>query len=725
MDYLDALLLFVEQWLGSLPEVVIVFLGVSLTVLFIVAFWERLIGLPELIVGLLLAISLVANQYILMYFPVTRSNLTYLLWVGPLCVVVMFLRSIYTRQMSNKALLVVISLFTPALLSSFVPNLNRDFLISGVTLAAVTTAFCLIFLSIFLIAMIIRQQEVWRQMVMTGWTDENLNPRKTRLVRGTKIGAPFFIALMPLAVFITGSLSPQPMVGDEVTHYFMLTKQAEDLSRPNFFSHIPHADGSTEIRRYPHSFLWHYMGAVLYRLSEASFFTIQFYQAAFYFQLLFVGYLLARSRGGVVNRSALVYLLVLGTLPVVLTLSVAFYQDVAMTAQAMTAFYFIERRKYFWAALFMTIAMAFKINALLLFPAFFLLLAYRLVGEKKMWKAITVFICAVVIVLGSTWLMGRAITTYAQTPFYPQEQLVKLVDSAQEKIQAYFSAHNNLGSGDESAAAGTKTLQFSNREVKDELVPVIIANHPGDLRITKNFFIYGGAVLWVLICGALVASLAGLPQRANYLNDDRNTTPATWLWLTGGSYLLCAVLMLWSAPDARFFLPGLVFILLPISERFVKLPKPKIMISIIAILALFQGGYVLAKTYRLRMVSDGLLEAIHYLEHNPPTPKRIFMYPEGNYRLFPADHEWYLGYRLREFWRSDNSHRIDILRQYGVGAVVIKKHLIMPVDDEITNLGVYPPDFVTDIQEDKRFVRVFENDDVTIYHLLSQGKILE
>jgi hypothetical protein len=93
------------------------------------------------------------------------------------------------------------------------------------------------------------------------------------------------------------------------------------------------------------------------------------------------------------------------------------------------------------------------------------------------------------------------------------------------------------------------------------------------------------------------------------------------------------------------------------------------------------------------------------------------MYPEGNYRLFPSAHEWYLGYRLRDFWLGSNDKRIALCHHFKVGAIVIKKHLIRPVDDDITDLGCYPDFFVRDLAGDKRFEKLFENDAVIIYRV--------
>ncbi len=173
-----------------------------------------------------------------------------------------------------------------------------------------------------------------------------------RTIRGTRIGAPLAILLASLAVLLVGLATPQAMVGDEVTHYYMLVKQAQNISQPNFYADIPMASGGVETRRYPHSFGWHYLGALVYLISGGSFAGVQVYQAFFLLQLLMVAYLLARSRGGIESRSALLYVLILASLPLCLFFSVTFYQDVPMTAQVLTSFYLLSNTAQFLGFLF-------------------------------------------------------------------------------------------------------------------------------------------------------------------------------------------------------------------------------------------------------------------------------------------------------------------------------------------------------------------------------------
>jgi hypothetical protein len=515
----------------------------------------------------------------------------------------------------------------------------------------------------------------------------------TRELRGTRLGAPLVIAVAFFAVLGVGFATPQAMIGDEVTHYYMLVKQAEDISQPNFYADIPMANGEIEVRRYPHSFGWHYFGALAYLVTGGSFFGVQLYQAFFLLQLLTVAYLLARDRGGVESRAALLYVLTLASLPLCLLFSVAFYQDVPMTAQVLTAFYLLSKRRWLWAACFMALAVGFKVTAVLFFPAFFLLVLWE--GSKRSWASgLLALTLAAVVVLGSSWTLGRAINIYANAPFYPQEKIVVLYTVVKNRILAMSPKVDIEPVSQIVSRTKEATARHIPQGESPETAPTIIANHPGDLRIKENYLIYGGLLLWLVILASPFGALArfrGAPQ-------PQPLPGSFWLLLVGGSFLLGTAYLTRTAPDARFFLPGLPFVLLPAVERVVSLPKSKALVAIVAVLALLQTGHVLHKTYNLRAISPGILAGIDHLRRNPPEPNTIFMYPEGNYRLFPQPHEWYLGYQLREFWRADNDQRLMMLNRYGIGAVVVKKHLVAPVDEEITNLGVYPPEFVDDLR---------------------------
>ncbi len=555
-------------------------------------------------------------------------------------------------------------------------------------------------------------------LVVTTLWERKINPILSRPARGTTLAASLIILIAAVSVFWVGMSAPQVMIGDEVTHYYMLENQAKLLPHANFIAKIPTGWGEIEKRVYPHSFLWHYLGAIFFRLCGNSFAAVQVYQTLYLIQFLSIAYLLARSRGGVETRAAMPYLLVLASLPMTLIFSVAFYQDVPMTAQVLTAFYLLRKNRWLSATLFMAFALGVKVSAILFFPAFFLCLFFWTLQRNSFFKIAAICFSSFILIALCTWGLGTAIEAKTGSTFYPVEKFHQIVHIAERKI---WPEQGRAGQGAKTVQKKSTTAALRSPEKKLRAISkhkaAIIANHPGDLRIRANYFIYGGILLWLLLLlGVIAVILQWLGLRSRYFEQKSST----WLFGVGLSYTLMAAAFLASAPDARFFLPGLPFLLLPFAEQTICLPRSKWLISLIASLAILQGGYVLAKTYNLRQVSPKLQKAIAWLRKNPPNPAKIFMYPEGNYRLFPVPHEWYLNYHLRDFWRADNDLRLAMLRRFGIGAVVIKKQLIAPVDANITDLGVYPNYFVRDIRQDKRFRKVFENSGVLIVELPSE-----
>lgn len=652
---------FIEQWLGSITSTLFAFAGVFFCVLVVGAYWDRRIRLFELVGWFSCGIALA-------FFPV----------------IIEFFRRIMQFQFGT------------------------------------ASAFLLVLTIIGFLFIYIKKRkgkELGRANVIAVIKSSIFSADTPgRPIRGSRLGAPIVILIASLAVFGVGQMTSQAMIGDEVTHYYMLTKQAKNLSTPNFFAEIPMATGDIETRRYPHSFLWHYGGALIYAATRGAFAAIQVYQLFFLVQLLSVAYLLARDRQGVETRSALLYILVLASLPLTLIFSVAFYQDVPMTAQALTAFYLLRRQKWFIAALFMSLAIGFKVTAALFYPAFFLLLFYWQVRKTGWLKGTTAFLCALAIVLVATWSIGRAIVTYGHSEFYPQAQLERLIKNTKNVFESHIpvlserAGVSNLNTNLSARPSAPKEIQESQ--------PQIIANHPGDLRIKENYLVYGGIVLWLVAIQGLIGNLFyRFSSRCSIIYRESSF----WLYFVGGTYTLIAIWYIRTSPDARFFLPGLPFLLLPLVEKAICIPKPKVLITILAALAFLQGGYVLQKTYRLRALTPEIKEGIQYLQKNPPAGN-IFMYPEGNYRFFPAQHEWYLGYHLREFWRADNDERLQLLDKFNISLVVIKKHLVAPVDKQITNLGVYPVDFVEEIAADSRFDKTFENDQLLIYQITTSKR---
>ncbi len=748
----DALLLWVSRWAGvTLPLIVTLVAGLALAVAAVSALWTRRMRVAVALLLLLAGAFLVLislDTRILHWLVATSYLVRIRLLMGVLSILVVGGTFEAVRRSRLKERYAILWMFTGGgiLLCAFFPAI-LDFLTALLGLQYVTAVGVVIFgfflmvlfhVSLALsnlqedetataqrcalletklerlaaeLAALRRGPDARPEPVPAPALDAPPAPPAAggRVLRGFVVGVPLLIVGAALAVLWSGLQAPQALVGDEVTHYHMLVHQADRLPAATFEAPIPTGWGDVELRRYPHANLWHYAGAWLYRGLPA-FATVQVFQALFLVQLLAAGFFLVRRRPDASTPAILLYLLVLASLPVTLMFSMTFYQDVPMTAQAVTAFCLLDRRRWVWATAFLVAALGMKETAVLFIPAFLIMLfVQRLAGAPDRRRSLRVAraLLPAAIACALLWVPMKATDRMLATlgGYYPFQQVKSIVEKTVETVAPRAPAANR------DSVSKAKSRPVSRYEAE------IIANHPGDLRLPANWVVYGGVVLW------LVVGL-GLARRAL---DRRQPVPwRTWaadrwpLWV-GLSFLLPSAYLLKTAPDARFFLPALPFMLLPFSESCARLPRPRLWMPVLAALAMVQAGFVLAKAVQLRQVSPALEAGMAYLKKNPPTPNRVFMYPEGNYRLFPVQHEWYLKYRLRDFWRGDNDFRMRLLVKRGVGAIVVKKHLVGPVDREITNLGVYPDYFVKQIEADARFRKTFDNAALAVYEFDAAG----
>lgn len=757
----DAVLFWVSQWVGvTLPLLAALVVGLFICTAAVTAIWTKRVRMFPALLALFAGVFLVLislDTRILHWLVATSYLVRIRLVMGGLSVLVMGVTFEAVRRSSLKERYAILWMFTGGviLLCAFFPAI-LDFLIALLGMQYVTAIGVVMFVFFLLVLFHVslalsnvqadetataqrcalleaRLEKLAAELAAqrgaaapTPAMDVAALPVPTRppgaavgrecarTLRGFVVGVPVLIAGFALAVLWSGLRTPQAMVGDEVTHYHMLVHQAQMLPAATFEAPIPTGWGATEVRNYPHANLWHYAGACLYRWIP-SFAVVQIYQALFLVQLLLAGFFLIRRRGRQPSTPAiLLYLLLLVSLPITLIFSMTFYQDVPVTAQVVTAFCLLDRRRWVWASLFMMVALGFKETAVLFVPAFLVfLLVQRIAGRRDsparaggLARALAPLAISGLVLWLPMHVSDRLLEPYGG--YYPFRQLKPIA----EKIVEAFAA-SAAGPSDAPAAGAVpaKSRPISSYEAE------IIANHPGDLRQPMNWILYGGVLIW------LVAGLGAVRRVCEWRRPaaGRKFLADQWPLWAGLSFLLPTAYLLKTAPDARFFLPAIPFLLLPFVESFSRLPRQRMWMSLWVALAIAQSGFVLSKAMQLRQVTPELKAGIAYLEKHPPTPRRVFMYPEGNYRLFPVPHDWYLAYRLRDFWRGDNDFRLQLLVKNGVGAIVVKKHLVGRVDENITNLGVYPDYFVKQIEADSRFRKTFDNSAVGIYTFDASG----
>jgi hypothetical protein len=747
----DSLLFLVSQWLGTtVPRLLAAFAGLLLLVLVAQALWDRRLRLVPATIGAVCGGALIAmalDTRVLHWLAGLDEQTRLRVSVGVLSSLVLAtaFEAIRRMRLQERYAILWMAAGGLTLLGAIFPKtldvvglvFGTDYTASILAVFFIAVALVLFHFSLALSRSDHRESRMAQRFALLESRLEQLErrldepgpatvpqplrqaavaeqaPREPALAwrprSGSHLAAVIVIALSGAWALWTGWRAPEPMVGDEVTHFYMLQNQSRSFPTPTFFAKIPVGwDGRPEVRGYPHVDGWHYIGAAVYRFTGGSRRAVQFWHTLFWVQFLAVGYLLALGRGGDRTRAAILFLMVLASLPAAVMFAVLFYQDVPMAAQVLTAFYLLVRGRRRWALLFLLFALALKETAYLFVPSFLCLWAWLSWRETaaagargwRSWRpgvAAAALAGALVVVCSLGW--ADLLQRHAQSYFYPMVSL--------QKTWHHWKERAGGGAGEARRTPAAKPeLIVTPRETR------VIANHPGDLRIPKNYLVFGGALLWI------VAAVGGAARIGRGVCRTPREGPSTgWLWFVGLSYAIPAAYILRTAPDARFFLPAVPFLALPLAEWAVKVPRVKTWLALVSVLALMQTGAVHAKVHQLRVVSPALRDAIAFLRANPPEPRRVFMYPEGNYRLFPVPHEWYLGYHLREFWKGDNTARIALLNKYKVGAIVVKKHLVAAVDDRITDLGVYPTYFLKDIERDSRFTKVFDNSAVAIYRV--------
>lgn len=523
------------------------------------------------------------------------------------------------------------------------------------------------------------------------------------------------ISLSFFSVLGVGLVHREPMVADEVVHYYMLQTQAEVLPGPNIDVHIPMSDWVYE-RQYPHFFLWHYLGAILWKLFGEGFWVVQLYQALFWLQLMTACYFLLKYEYPDRPVIQWVGMIAIVSFPMHLLFSVLFFQGVPAAAQVVTAVMLLRRNKWLLSVAFMALALSMKVTTFVFLPIYLLLILLFYFMQEKFWR-FSARVGATIVLLWLACLPMYWAMEAEGVNYYPATALHSYIDIIKHRLST-----RNAGSEDEtsSAVSANAPVEASSRtEVHDVQPQKVekekIANNPGDLRIARNWLIYFGGGFWfcvggtVLGCGFLGM---GVCSRSVLIK----------LWPLGVAMLFWGLTAyhMRTAPDARFFLAGFPFAICSLSFFVSAIPWKRVWLPLLFIVSLLQFGLVLDKTLSLRRISPGMQECIAFMESIKGHYNGYFMYPEGHERFISGGVHWDLQYEIRDFWREGNDDRLKRLRRLGVDLIVIKKARIRDVGPGTPDLGAYPFSFVRDIESDDRFEKIFENNAVLIFRVPSK-----
>ncbi|MDD3119419.1 MAG: hypothetical protein PHQ27_09585, partial [Victivallales bacterium] len=452
------------------------------------------------------------------------------------------------------------------------------------------------------------------------------------------------------------------------------------------------------------------LGACFYRLCP-SFSCIQLYHLLFSAQLLIFFLLLVKDWSGERKRVVPIAVLALATLPMFTLFGILMYVDIPMAAQVVTAFFFLNRRKYLPAILFMVLALLIKENAFLLLPPFFLLLLWRADWKKRrypiLWSVAAAVIFAVTILVIDYF-------TVKYTTLHEHNELAHTFRSAWSELS------RRVGWNAPPVAATTVAAPASVPAATPPEGAAVAANHlvfyyPGDLRLVKNWFIFMGAFLVMMVLG-------GLGLLVNLKRLWRQRPPEAGPLAMAGLVVICYVIpasyMLWHNPDIRYFFPCIPFLIFIFAVGCDYFKYAKGFFIALAAVMLLQAGMVMAKIHQLRSFDPDFRQIIAVMKNlktDDNKNAKVFMYAD-KWRYMPLEPYWDI---TRKVWALDINGKYRMFRDKDIWFVVVDKSKIADQFDH-DSPSRYAENFVAELDNvPQLFRKLSENRQFIIYRVLA------
>ena len=489
-------------------------------------------------------------------------------------------------------------------------------------------------------------------------------------------------------------IAPGPMIGDEVGHFYLLKAIADNLPDLTLTYHIPVAWSDIAMERYcNHTFLWHIIGALVYRVLPWVF-SVQLYHLLFFAQFLTVFYLFARDFTHRDYFCVCWALMLMWSIPMFLLFGTLFYKDVPVAAQIITVFYLIYRRKYSLSLMFWILALLLKETAVIMLPA---LLFYYIWRLHRVRAKMYVMVAASVLLTELTFVTEGMILT---------QVLPHTTPLIVEQLQAVVPW---LGPVSRIAASSPETVEGGNC--------------PGNLNILYNWLIYPGIGFWFGLWMAVVGAVWRLTRASRLSPLDWRVIVDSYgviSLLIAFSYIIPATMVLWpNNCDIRYYCPAMPFLIFSFAYWSGDLlRRMRWLLPLAAIILILQTGLVFHKIVKMRNLSPGIRGTIEFLEkqHAIIPEGRIFMYPEGNSRFFPYEAVWTRDNLYFDIMKADNRQRAAIWLNHRVVFVVVRKYMVSGAAPDVARFGSYPAAFVADLYKDRRrFPVLLENEQMVVF----------
>lgn len=534
-------------------------------------------------------------------------------------------------------------------------------------------------------------------------------------VRSLKIFLVVTLVLVSVGHLYIGLSSSHPLIGDETAHYYQLVKQSKNLSDFNFGWSVTTSYGKTRIiEGNTHVLGWHYIGAVFYKICPY-FITVQLYQLMFFVLLIVASYLTVQNLYHAEEASYNTLLLIC-TLPVFLLFGIAFYQDLPITAIIVLSFYLLFKEKYWSAILFTGLAFLIKENAVLIVPAFCIIILLQ--EYKRPLKSIILVggaIAFVLLCIIGFELLIRHYVKDGHSMLYEyfasvEKNLLKSRLFPSHLLPSHLLPSHLLPSHlFSSAPAPAPTPILAPEQIAN--APKI-ACYPGDMREPINWIIYLGGAIWL----ALITSLLGLWQRIREKRLEKNSIICLFIGL---SYLIPACIIGRHNPDIRYFLPSIPFLIFAIAFWLASWKHYRVFLPFLVLLILLQTTIVMHKIYVLRTLGHDFKEVITVLDKQKKyydnKHYKIFMYAE-KWRFLPYEPDWTI-YADVFRYKNDDKQIYNVLKDNEFEFIGIDKSKIASFGTSSIDIRLYPKEFVKCLETSKLFIKLCENDSFIVYEL--------
>ncbi|MEW6170860.1 MAG: glycosyltransferase family 39 protein, partial [Candidatus Omnitrophota bacterium] len=179
-------------------------------------------------------------------------------------------------------------------------------------------------------------------------------------------------------------------LGDEVQHFRMSREMFMLNKRPVFDS--VYGQGTAPGYFYNWEPFWHIGLAIAWKVFTKPYFPIaQVYHTLYFILLLMFTYRLSKRL--YTRETGFYSVLILATVPMIISFSILFYLDVPAITFGILCTYLLVRKRFIWAGLVLGIIFIVKRSLYFFIPSFIFIVLYRSRGLKEKIKNLFLFFC--------------------------------------------------------------------------------------------------------------------------------------------------------------------------------------------------------------------------------------------------------------------------------------------------------------------------------------------